>query len=108
MSEIDCQETKKHVHEFLQQVFSGLAAGALVAGFAQWRHEWRRMLVLGALGIAHRRGGYRDPESQAFIESWPASSNAAASGAKNSRRSPRRERRSAPTSTPTTTGRAAA
>ena len=25
---------------------------------------------LGALGIAHRRGGYRDPESQAFIESW--------------------------------------
>ena len=26
--------------------------------------------VLAALGIAHRRGGYRDPESQAFIESW--------------------------------------
>jgi putative transposase len=25
---------------------------------------------LAALGIAHRRGGYRDPESQAFIESW--------------------------------------
>jgi putative transposase len=25
---------------------------------------------LTALGIAHRRGGYRDPESQAFIESW--------------------------------------
>jgi putative transposase len=22
------------------------------------------------LGIVHRRGGYRDPESQAFIESW--------------------------------------
>ncbi len=22
------------------------------------------------LGVAHRRGGYRDPESQAFIESW--------------------------------------
>ncbi len=22
------------------------------------------------LGIKHRRGGYRDPESQAFIESW--------------------------------------
>ena len=22
------------------------------------------------MGIAHRRGGYRDPESQAFIESW--------------------------------------
>jgi len=26
--------------------------------------------VLSALEIAHRRGGYRDPESQAFIESW--------------------------------------
>jgi putative transposase len=27
-------------------------------------------LVLRTLGVAHRRGGYRDPESQAFIESW--------------------------------------
>jgi putative transposase len=26
--------------------------------------------VLSGQGIAHRRGGYRDPESQAFIESW--------------------------------------
>jgi putative transposase len=26
--------------------------------------------VLSALGVRHRRGGYRDPESQAFIESW--------------------------------------
>jgi putative transposase len=25
---------------------------------------------LSARGINHRRGGYRDPESQAFIESW--------------------------------------
>ena len=25
---------------------------------------------LAELGIKHRRGGYRDPESQAFIESW--------------------------------------
>jgi putative transposase len=25
---------------------------------------------LGELGVTHRRGGYRDPESQAFIESW--------------------------------------
>lgn len=25
---------------------------------------------LSTLGIRHRRGGYRDPESQAFIESW--------------------------------------
>ena len=27
-------------------------------------------LVLSGLGVVHRRGGYRDPESQAFIESW--------------------------------------
>jgi putative transposase len=27
-------------------------------------------LALSALGVTHRRGGYRDPESQAFIESW--------------------------------------
>jgi putative transposase len=26
--------------------------------------------LLAELGIRHRRGGYRDPESQAFIESW--------------------------------------
>jgi putative transposase len=25
---------------------------------------------LRELGIIHRRGGYRDPESQAFVESW--------------------------------------
>ena len=25
---------------------------------------------LSARGITHRRGGYRDPESQAFIQSW--------------------------------------
>ncbi|MCA1678802.1 MAG: IS3 family transposase [Actinobacteria bacterium] len=27
-------------------------------------------LVLSGLAVRHRRGGYRDPESQAFIESW--------------------------------------
>jgi putative transposase len=26
--------------------------------------------TLSELGVTHRRGGYRDPESQAFIESW--------------------------------------
>jgi putative transposase len=26
--------------------------------------------MLSGLGVAHRRRGYRDPESQAFIESW--------------------------------------
>jgi drug/metabolite transporter (DMT)-like permease len=28
-----------------------LSAGALVAGFAQWKQEWMRMLLLGALGM---------------------------------------------------------
>jgi hypothetical protein len=28
------------------------------------------MLRLAEVGIRHRRGGYRDPESQAFIENW--------------------------------------
>ena len=56
-------------------------------------------------GIVHRRGGYRDPESQAFIESWFS---------KLKERCVWREefetldagprRRSAPTSTATTTG----
>ena len=32
------------------------------------RRDFRRHL--SARGITHRRGGYRDPESQAFIESW--------------------------------------
>jgi putative transposase len=27
-------------------------------------------LVISGLGVRHRRAGYRDPESQAFIESW--------------------------------------
>lgn len=26
--------------------------------------------MLSGCGVTHRRGGYRDPESQAFIESW--------------------------------------
>jgi putative transposase len=31
---------------------------------------WRFRGLLSDHGIAHRRGGYRDPGSQAFIESW--------------------------------------
>ncbi len=30
----------------------------------------RFRMRLAELGVRHRRGGYRDPESQAFIESW--------------------------------------
>lgn len=28
-----------------------VSAAALVGGFAQWKHEWKRMLLLGALGM---------------------------------------------------------
>jgi putative transposase len=50
----------------------GIEPGELVLGsdngsaFTARRFRAR----LAELGIRHRRGGYRDPESQAFIESW--------------------------------------
>jgi putative transposase len=50
----------------------GIEPGELVLGsdngsaFTARRFRTR----LAELGIRHRRGGYRDPESQAFIESW--------------------------------------
>jgi len=50
----------------------GIRAGELTLGsdngsaFTARRFKAR----LAELGITHRRGGYRDPESQAFIESW--------------------------------------
>jgi putative transposase len=50
----------------------GIQEGELVLGsdngsaFTARRFRTR----LAELGIKHRRGGYRDPESQAFIESW--------------------------------------
>lgn len=53
-------------------VAHGIQPGELVLGsdngsaFTARRFRAR----LGELGIRHRRGGYRDPESQAFIESW--------------------------------------
>ncbi len=50
-----------------------------------------------------RRGGYRDPESQAFIESWFGKLKERR--APSSRRSSKRERRSPTTSTATTTDR---
>ena len=47
------------------------------AGRADARHRQRHRVHRRAFrarlaehGITHRRGGYRDPESQAFIESW--------------------------------------
>jgi len=53
-------------------VIHGIAEGELTLGsdngsaFTARRFRAR----LAELGIRHRRGGYRDPESQAFIESW--------------------------------------
>jgi len=50
----------------------GIQAGELVLGSdngsAFTARRFRAKLM--ELGIKHRRGGYRDPESQAFIESW--------------------------------------
>jgi len=49
----------------------GIARGQLVLGTDNGSAFTARFkAVLSGLGIAHRRGGYRDPESQAFIESW--------------------------------------
>ena len=50
----------------------GIQPGELVLGSDNGSaFTARRFRVrLGELGIRHRRGGYRDPESQAFIESW--------------------------------------
>jgi putative transposase len=53
-------------------VAHGIEPGSLTLGtdngsaFTSRRFRQR----LGELGVTHRRGGYRDPESQAFIESW--------------------------------------
>jgi transposase InsO family protein len=50
----------------------GVAAGTLTLGTDNGSAFTARAfkLVLSGLGVAHRRGGYRDTESQAFIESW--------------------------------------
>ncbi len=50
----------------------GVVPGQLVLGTDNGSAFTARKFkaVLSGLGIAHRRGGYRDPESQAFIESW--------------------------------------
>jgi putative transposase len=50
----------------------GIAPGTLTLGTDNGSAFTARRFrgLLKDLGIAHRRGGYRDPESQAFIESW--------------------------------------
>src|SRR3954447_22464018 len=50
----------------------GIRAGELTVGLDNGTAFTSRTFRarLGELEIRHRRGGYRDPESQAFIESW--------------------------------------
>ncbi len=50
----------------------GIQPGELVLGSDNGSAFTARRFkaTLAALGIRHRRGSYRDPESQAFIESW--------------------------------------
>ena len=50
----------------------GIQPGELVLGSDNGSAFTARRFrdTLATLGIRHRRGGYRDPESQAFIESW--------------------------------------
>ena len=50
----------------------GIEPGELVLGSDNGSAFTARRFreTLSGLGIRHRRGGYRDPESQAFIESW--------------------------------------
>ena len=56
-------------HAVLEQ---GIAPGTLTLGTDNGSAFTARAtrLVISGLGVTHRRGGYRDPESQAFIESW--------------------------------------
>jgi putative transposase len=53
-------------------VEKGVAPGTLTLGTDNGSAFTARATrtVLSEHRVAHRRGGYRDPESQAFIESW--------------------------------------
>ena len=50
----------------------GIAPGQLTLGTDNGSQFTARKTktLMRLLGVVHRRGGYRDPESQAFIESW--------------------------------------
>ena len=86
MAAIDCctreivgwhLETRCRAHESIALVERAVAArgitpGRLTLGSDNGSAFTARAFkqTLSGLGVAHRRGGYRDPESQAFIESW--------------------------------------
>ena len=70
-------EIRCRAHEAIALIERAVAERGIEPGDADARHRQRHRLHrrafrarLAELGIAHRRGGYRDPESQAFIESW--------------------------------------
>jgi putative transposase len=69
--ELRCR-AKESIALVHQAAARGIRPGSLTLGTdngsAFTARDFR--LALSARGIAHRRGGYRDPESQAFIESW--------------------------------------
>ena len=52
----------------VQRVLAGTLTLGTDNGSAYTARRFQQ--ALPALGVSHRRGGYRDPESQAFIESW--------------------------------------
>lgn len=86
MAAIDCctreivawhLETRCRAKEAIAQIERaaaerGIAPGTLTLGTDNGSAFTARAFkaALADLGITHRRGGYRDPESQAFIESW--------------------------------------
>jgi putative transposase len=51
-----------------RDVHAGMLTLGTDNGTAYTSRQFRARLT--DLGVTHRRGGYRDPESQAFIESW--------------------------------------
>ena len=87
----------------------GIAPGTLTLGTDNGSAFTARAFkaVLTALAIAHRRGGYRDPESQAFIESWFGKLKERCIWRNEFETIDERGRRSPPTSATTTTGRTA-
>ena len=78
----------------------GVAPGQLTLGTDNGSaYTARRFRAhLGSLGVRHRRGGYRDPESQAFIESWLGKLKEREVCGPSTRRSKRPGRPSPPTS----------
>jgi putative transposase len=70
--ELRCRATEAIALVELAVAERAIAQGTLTLGTDNGSAFTARAfkLVLAGLNVTHRRGGYRDPESQAFIESW--------------------------------------